>query len=169
MLGTLMRPLEIHVPLRRLACAVVTVVLLAACAGPQAGGVVPSGPATATTRSMTVYRSPDCSCCHLWAEIAIGDGWSVAVVDQLDMASLKAEAGVPAEFASCHTALVDGYFIEGHVPLAAVEKLLADHPDVDGIALPGMPAGSPGMGGLREGSLDVLAIQNGVATAFGSY
>jgi hypothetical protein len=55
------------------------------------------------------------------------------------------------------------------VPLAAVEKLLADHPDVDGIALPGMPAGSPGMGGLREGSLDVLAIQNGVATAFGSY
>jgi hypothetical protein len=169
MLGDLTRPLEIHVPIRRLISALITVVFLAACAGPQAGGVVASEPGAALTRSLTVYRSPDCSCCHLWAGIASKNGWSVAMVDQLDMATFKSEAGVPAEYASCHTTLVDGYFIEGHVPLAAVEKLLADHPNLDGIALPGMPAGSPGMGGLREGPLEILAIHDGAATAFGSY
>lgn len=156
-------------PFRRLVAALVAIVLLAACGGPQASGFGPSESGRAMARSMTMYRSPDCSCCHLWAEIARKDGWSVAIADQLDMAAFKAEAGVPAEYASCHTSLVGGYFIEGHVPLAAVEKLLADRPDIDGIALPGMPAGSPGMGGLPEGPLEVLAIDDGVATAFGSY
>jgi hypothetical protein len=168
MLATKRALLEIHVPIHRLVSALIAVAFLAACGGPQAGEGLASEPGSAT-RSMTVYRSPDCSCCHLWAGIAAKDGWNVAMVDQLDMATFKAEAGVPAEYASCHTTLVNGYFIEGHVPLAAVEKLLTDHPDLDGIALPGMPAGSPGMGGQRQGPLEVLAIHDGVATAFGSY
>lgn len=100
---------------------------------------------------MTVYRSPDCSCRHLWADIARRVGWTVANADKLDMATFKAEVGVPMEAASCHTTLVGGYLVEGHVPLEAVERLLAERPAMDGIALPGMPPGSPGMAGTKGG------------------
>ena len=118
---------------------------------------------------MSVYRSPDCSCCHLWSAIAEQAGWSVATADKLDMTAFKAEAGVPEDVASCHTAIIDGYFVEGHVPLAAIERLLAERPAIDGIALPGMPAGSPGMGGVAEGPFEILAISGGEVTVFGSY
>lgn len=100
--------------------------------------------------TMTIYRSPACSCCHLWADIARQRVWTVASADKLDMAAFKAESGVPMEYSSCHTTIVGGYFVEGHVPLEAVERLLAEKPDIDGIALPGMPAGSPGMGACRR-------------------
>ena len=150
--------------------AIATVMLLSACATAEEVGssATGSGP-SAGSMSMTVYRSPDCSCCHLWADIARREGWSVAAADKLDMNAFKAEVGVPLEHASCHTTLVGGYFVEGHVPLAAVERLLAERPDIDGIALPGMPAGSPGMGGTQQGPFEVLAITDGVATSFGSY
>ena len=118
---------------------------------------------------MTVYRSPDCSCCHLWADIARDAGWTIATVDKVDMAAFKADAGVPGAAASCHTAMIDGYFIEGHVPMAAIDRLLAERPAIDGIALPGMPAGSPGMSGELAGPLDVLAVTDGELTLFGSY
>ena len=119
--------------------------------------------------TMTIYRSPACSCCHLWADIARQRVWTVASADKLDMAAFKAESGVPMEYSSCHTTIVGGYFVEGHVPLEAVERLLAEKPDIDGIALPGMPAGSPGMGGVQEAPFQVVAITDGVATPFGSY
>ena len=120
-------------------------------------------------RTMTVYRSPDCSCCHAWADIARRAGWAVATVDVTDMTAFKTEHGVPSTAQSCHTVLVGDYFVEGHVPLAALDMLLAERPAIDGIALPGMPAGSPGMGGPQAASFEVLAITNGVATVFGSY
>lgn len=156
--------------IRRAVAAIATVLLLSACstAGEVGPSAMASGPSAALV-SMTVYRSPDCSCCHLWADIARRDGWTVASADKLDMNAFKAEVGVPMEYASCHTTLVGGYFVEGHVPLAAVERLLAERPAIDGIALPGMPAGSPGMGGVQEGPFEALAITDGVATAFGSY
>ena len=118
---------------------------------------------------MSVYRSPDCNCCHLWAAIAEQAGWTVVTADRPDMAAFKAETGVPEHVASCHTAIIDGYFVEGHVPLAAIERLLAERPAIDGIALPGMPAGSPGMGGVAEGPFEILAISGGEVTVFGSY
>ena len=142
--------------------------LLAACATP-AQPTTPMTSARAAVLAMTVYRSPDCSCCHLWAAIARDAGWTVATVDKLDMAAFKAEAGVPDAAASCHTAMIDGYFVEGHVPMAALERLLAERPAIDGIALPGMPAGSPGMSGQLAGPLDVLAVTDGELTLFGSY
>ena len=144
------------------------VVVLAACAAPTQ----PTTPMTSVqdaVRSMTVYRSPDCSCCHLWADFARDAGWTIATVDKLDMAAFKAEAGVPDGAASCHTAMIDGYFVEGHVPMAAIERLLAERPAIDGIALPGMPAGSPGMSGQLVGPLDVLAVSDGELSLFGSY
>ena len=116
-----------------------------------------------------MYRTPDCSCCHLWADIARQNGWTVAMVDKVDIAAFKADAGVPTQYSSCHTTLVAGYFVEGHVPLDALDRLLTDEPDIDGIALPGMPAGSPGMGGVQEAPFEVIAVTDGVATQFGSY
>ena len=141
--------------------------LLSACAAPAE--LSPPATSSDVSRSMTVYRSPDCSCCHLWSEIAGQAGWTVVTVDKLDMAAFKAETGVPEQAASCHTAIVDGYFVEGHVPLAAIERLMADRPAIDGIALPDMPAGSPGMAGVAEGPFEVLAISGDEVAPFGSY
>jgi hypothetical protein len=156
--------------IRSVVAALAAVLVLTACA--TAMEVAPAGSSDRGSDdavSMTVYRSPDCSCCHLWTDIARRGGWSVASADKLDMTAFKAEVGVPMEYASCHTTIVAGYFVEGHVPLEAIERLLAERPDIDGIALPGMPAGSPGMGGAQHGPFEVLAITDGDATVFGSY
>jgi hypothetical protein len=157
---------------RRSIPALVLGLVLAGCAAatptatpdPAMSSAAPQG-----ARVMTVYRSPDCSCCHLWADIARAEGWTIATVDIVDMAAFKAERGIPAEAASCHTAVVAGYVVEGHVPLAAVERLLADRPAIDGIALPGMPAGSPGMGGVADGPFEILALDGGTVSVFGSF
>jgi hypothetical protein len=141
--------------------------ILAGCAGAPISA--PSGGVTIGERTMTVYRSPDCSCCHAWADIARRAGWTVATVDVTDMAAFKSEQAVPSTAQSCHTVLIGDYFVEGHVPMAALDRLLAERPAIDGIALPGMPDGSPGMGGLQAAPFEVLAITEGRATVFGSY
>lgn len=155
--------------IRRVVGVLVASLVLTACAGGDAPTGMSASARAADAISMTVYRSPDCSCCHLWAGIARGAGWTVASADKLDMNAFKEEVGLPLEYASCHTTIVAGYFVEGHVPIAAVERLLAERPDIDGIALPGMPPGSPGMGGSAEGPFEILAITDGIATPFGSY
>lgn len=107
------------------------------------GAAVAAGPARP---AMTMYRSPGCGCCLKWAEIAKAAGYRVNVVSTQDIMAVKARLGVPDSLASCHTTRVGNYVVEGHVPLAAVARLLRDRPrGVAGIAVPGMPAGSPGM------------------------
>lgn len=102
--------------------------------------------ARARTASMTVYRDPSCGCCEAWAAIARKAGHEVQLVDHPDMAGLKRQYGVPAQLTSCHTTLVGDYVVEGHVPLEDVARLLRDKPaNVRGIAVAGMPLGSPGM------------------------
>ena len=96
--------------------------------------------------AMTMYRSPGCGCCLKWAEIARAAGYPVEVVSTDDIMGMKGRLGVPDSLASCHTTKVGNYVVEGHVPLAAVARLLRDRPNgVTGIAVPGMPAGAPGM------------------------
>lgn len=104
-------------------------------------------PSPATREAaMTVYRDPSCGCCEAWADIAREAGYQVTLLDDSDMAAVKLRLGVPPGLASCHTALVDGYVVEGHVPLDQVDRLLRERPaDIKGIAVPGMPIGSPGM------------------------
>ena len=85
------------------------------------------------------------------------------------MAAVKARVGMPETAWSCHTAVVGGYAVEGHVPVEAIDTLLAQHPAIDGIALPGMPAGSPGMPGEAVAPLEVLAVSDGATSSFGSY
>lgn len=96
-------------------------------------------------------------------------GFGVRSMPTDDMATMKQQMGMPKDAWSCHTAVIDGYAIEGHVPLAAIEDLLARKPAIDGIALPGMPPGSPGMPGDKAAPFAVLAVSDGATSAFGSY
>jgi hypothetical protein len=94
---------------------------------------------------VVVYKTPTCGCCSLWIEHLRANGFDVKAVDVDDIESVKTTYGIPANLESCHTAVVANYAIEGHVPADAVQRLLRERPDVAGIAVPGMPIGSPGM------------------------
>ena len=101
---------------------------------------------TAASATMTVYRDPSCGCCTAWAKIARSAGYEVEVIDHPDMPAIKQQYGVPDELVSCHTTIVGGYAVEGHVPLEDVQRLLNEKPaGTRGIAVAGMPLGSPGM------------------------
>ena len=96
---------------------------------------------------MTVYKSASCGCCSLWVAHLEAAGFDVQTHDRNDMSELKDRLGVPGRLRSCHTAKVGRYVIEGHVPAADIQRLLETRPDVAGLAVPGMPMGSPGMEG----------------------
>jgi len=130
--------------------------------------------ATASTKpEVVMYKPPTCDCCTGWAEHLRREGFSVVVHKSEDMDAIKAEHGVTRQLASCHTALVDGYVIEGHVPAADVERLLKERPaDVVGLTAPGMPQKAPGMQtvGLPPRGYDVLAFdKDGRSTVFHRY
>lgn len=101
--------------------------------------------ATATLPPLTVYKSATCGCCRAWVDHMRGAGFTVRTVDTEDLDRVKGELGVPGALQSCHTAVVGAYLVEGHVPAADVKQLLAQKPAVRGLAVPGMPIGSPGM------------------------
>jgi hypothetical protein len=107
-----------------------------------------------------VYKSPTCDCCGKWGDYMDSKGFPVEMVPVDDIAAIKKEYNVPAELQSCHTAIVDGYVIEGHVPAEDIERLLAEKPDVVGLAVPGMPMGAPGMevDGVAAQAYDVLTF-----------
>lgn len=115
-----------------------------------------SGPAFAESGLMTIYKDPNCGCCTAWADLAQQAGYHVELIETADLDAVKSSAGVPEDFASCHTAEIDGYVVEGHVPFDALARLLKTRPDVSGIAVPGMPFGSPGMGEDPEARYDVI-------------
>jgi len=95
--------------------------------------------------TLIVHRSPSCGCCSAWIKHMARAGFDVAVRNVDELTPIKARIGVPAEFGACHTAEVAGYFVEGHVPAEDVARLLAERPQARGLAVPGMPRGSPGM------------------------
>ena len=111
-------------------------------------------------RKATLYKNPQCGCCGEYAKYLGQNGFHVEVVETLDLPSVKREHGVPAALEGCHTTLVDGYVIEGHVPADIVQRLLREKPAIKGISLPGMPMGSPGMGGEKTAPLTVYEISD---------
>lgn len=115
-------------------------------------------PSTAALPTVLVYKTESCGCCNAWVDHLRAAGFTVDARDVVDLMSIKRDAGVPASHASCHTALVDGYVVEGHVPADQIERLLAERPEVAGLAVPGMPVGSPGMEGPGAGPYQVLAF-----------
>ena len=105
------------------------------------------GPALAADDELTMFKDPNCGCCGKWAEHMRANGFSVKEVATHEMDAVKRKAGVPPALASCHTAKIGGYIIEGHVPAADVKRMLAQKPAITGLSAPGMPLGSPGMEG----------------------
>ncbi|MDP2142856.1 MAG: DUF411 domain-containing protein [Gallionella sp.] len=114
------------------------------------------GAAQAAT-AMTVYKSPTCGCCEKYIDYLRENGFAVKSVNETDMDAIKKRHGV-FHVASCHTALVNGYVVEGHVPVAAIRKLLKEKPAITGISVPGMQMNSPGMGEMKKGTLTVYAV-----------
>ncbi|MGH7652945.1 MAG: DUF411 domain-containing protein [Gemmatimonadaceae bacterium] len=107
---------------------------------------------------ITVYKDPRCSCCRNWIAYLEKHGYRVDAKDSPDMAGVKRSLGVPEGLTACHTAVVGGYLIEGHVSAGDIDRLLAERPKVAGLAVPGMPASSPGMDGPRTKAYQVLAF-----------
>lgn len=120
---------------------------------------------------VTVYKSATCGCCNKWIKHMEDNGFSIKAVDVANMDLVKQHYGINRELGSCHTALVDGYIIEGHVPATDVKKLLSERPDVLGLTVPGMPIGSPGMEmGDHADHYDVLAVEkDGKTSVFSQY
>lgn len=108
--------------------------------------------------AMTVHKDPGCGCCVAWSRAYASEGYEVVELDEDDMQAFKASMNVPSDVQGCHTAVVGGYYVEGHVPLEAVEKLLNDRPELAGLAVAGMPRGSVGMGNSPKASYDVMAV-----------
>ena len=100
---------------------------------------------SAFAAEMTLYKSPYCGCCKAWATQVEKAGFEIKVIEQADNNKQHKAYGVTPELASCHTAIIEGYVIEGHVPVADIQRLLKDKPAITGLAVPGMPASSPGM------------------------
>ncbi len=107
-------------------------------------------------KEITVYKSPSCGCCAGWAQHLRDNGFRVTVLDRYDLSEIKARHGIGPELQSCHTAVVDDYAIEGHVPADDIWRLLAEKPDASGLAAPGMPTMSPGMSSVQPKGYDVL-------------
>jgi hypothetical protein len=105
---------------------------------------------------ITVHKDPTCGCCSGWVEHLQKAGFGTKVLDTKDIDAVKKRLGVPDDLAACHTAEVSGYVIEGHVPAAALKRFLAEKPDAKGLAVPGMPIGSPGMEGGRPELYEVV-------------
>lgn len=107
-----------------------------------------------------VYKDPSCGCCSKWVEHLQANGFIVKTTDRADLAELKAKHRVPQKVQSCHMALVGGYVVEGHVPAENVKRLLKERPGIVGIAVPGMPIGSPGMevAGMKAQPFDVISF-----------
>jgi hypothetical protein len=135
-------------------------------------GVLGAATVTSSTPApeVTVYKSPSCGCCTSWVDHLKANGFTVVVHDQDDLSDTKTMLGVPRAMTSCHTAVVAGYVIEGHVPAADLARFLKQKPKVLGLAVPGMPAGSPGMEGGKPVPYKVLTFdKDGRTTVFASH
>jgi hypothetical protein len=126
--------------------------LLAAVAALSPAGVVRA----AEEPVMTVHKDPTCGCCAGWVQHLEKAGFVTKVIETKDIDAVKTRLGVPDDLAACHTAVISGYVIEGHVPAAALKRFLAEKPNAAGLAVPGMPIGSPGMEGASPEPYQVV-------------
>lgn len=115
--------------------------------------------ARAALPAIEVYKSAACGCCHGWVDHLRANGFTVNAHDVANPSDYREKFGIPNELGSCHTAVVQGYAIEGHVPAPEIKRLLAERPKAKGLAVPAMPLGSPGMEGPRNDPYDVLLVR----------
>jgi hypothetical protein len=125
-------------------------------------GLALSAPSLAeeSATQATLYKSPQCGCCESYADYLRANGYEVEVVATHDLPLVKQQHGVPTALEGCHTTLVDGYVVEGHVPVTTLDRLLAERPAIKGISLPGMPTGSPGMSGPKTEPFTIYELSD---------
>jgi hypothetical protein len=130
-----------------------------------------AAPSTSAAKTaVTVYKTPTCGCCGKWVEHMQSQGFACTVTNQPDLSEVKTKHGVPANLQSCHTSLVGGYVIEGHVPAEDIKRLLREKPAIVGLAAPGMPAASPGMDVAGSPGFDVISFdKSGQQKVFASH
>ena len=111
----------------------------------------------------TIYKTPNCNCCENYISYLKSNGFKVEKkeVSDEELTNLKKQIGIPENLWSCHTVLLNNYFVEGHIPIEAINKLLTEKPEIDGIALPQMPSGSPGMPGFKLEKWKIHSVKNG--------
>ncbi len=141
--------------------------MLGLMAGMTLGLTVPAR--AQSPSALHVYKDPNCGCCTGWIAHLRHHGFIGEITDTSDMSAVKARLGVPDALASCHTAQLGNYIIEGHVPAHALKRLLAERPDAIGLAVPGMPIGSPGMEGGAPETYDVILFGKNGQASFGRY
>ena len=117
-------------------------------------------------QSVEVFKTPSCGCCDGYVLFLEEENFKVKQTDMRSLHSIKKRYNIPLEMQSCHTTILGKYFIEGHVPLEAINKLLKEQPDIDGIALPGMPIGTPGMPGEKEEPFVIYQLTDGKSSVF---
>ncbi len=138
---------------------VVGLVVVAGCSSVGKTGDLVSG-------QIVVYKSSSCGCCNEYVPELRRQGFDIKVNELQDLTQIKQQYNIPKNMESCHTTIIMDYFVEGHVPIEAVNKLLEEKPNIDGIALPGMPSGSPGMPGAKKETWTIYAIKNGEISEF---
>ncbi len=116
--------------------------------------------------SVTIFQPTTWGCCKAWSGYLKEQGFQVETVYTEDMTSIKQKYQIPQDMTSCHTAVIGDYFVEGHVPVKAIEKMLEEKPAINGIALPGMPPGSPGMPGEKTEAFKIYALLDGAKSEF---
>ena len=116
--------------------------------------------------NVEVFKTPSCGCCYGYVLFLKEEKFNVKQTDMRSLHLIKKKYNIPLEMQSCHTTILDKYFIEGHVPIEAINKLLKEQPDIDGIALPGMPIGTPGMPGEKEEPYVIYQIVDGKSSVF---
>ena len=132
------------------------------------GGTPALSWAAAGFKRVTIYKDPGCMCCEGYADYLRANGFDVTVIGTHDLPLLNAKHHIPAELQGCHLSEVDGYFVGGHVPVDVVNRLLSERPSIEGITLPGMPSGSPGMFGAKTGSFVIYGIADGESKVYAS-
>jgi len=123
--------------------------------------VLPAIASAGDKPAATIYKNPNCGCCEQYADYMRQNGFEVTVKPTHDLTMIKRRHGVPEQFDGCHTMLIDGYVVEGHVPLNTINRLLTERPSIKGIALPGMPQGSPGMSGTKREPFTIYGFGEG--------
>lgn len=111
-------------------------------------------------QEITMFKSPNCGCCDIWAQYMRKEGFQVNVENVANMDAIKSELKISRQLESCHTAKIGEYFVEGHIPIEAIKKLMTEKPDIAGIAMPGMPSGSPGMPGRKSREWVIYSVNN---------
>lgn len=121
-------------------------------------GIWESRPGNAASTTATLYKNPQCSCCESYASYLGDHGFDVKVIPSNDLELINQQHGVPTALDGCHTTVTAGYVVIGHIPVEVVQRLLKEKPDITGISLPGMPSGTPGMDGPKQGPLTIYAF-----------